>query len=251
LQATFEKRFSYGGTVLADYTWAKLISNSEGVSPYFELDTAGAGAIQDYTNLRAERSLAGFDVPHRFVLSYNFELPFGRAKRFLAGVGPADKLVSGWAVSGITTFASGFPLGIISAAPNDIATFFGAGTIRPNVVSGCNKSVGDSIVHNVVFGNSAVNAACFSAPALFGLGDESRLDPTLRAPGIKNFDFSLSKLTRMTEQASLDFRAEFFNIFDRVQFAPPNTAFGGPLFGLITSQANNPHQIQFSLRASF
>ena len=251
LQTTFEKRFSYGGTILADYTWAKLTSNAEGVSPYLELDTAGAGAIQDYTNLRAERSLAGFDVPHRFVLSYNLELPFGRGKRFLADVGPADKLVSGWAVSGITTFASGFPLGIISAAPNDIATLFGAGTIRPNVVPDCDKSVGGSIVHNVIAGNSVVNAACFVAPGLFSLGDESRLDPTLRAQGIKNFDFSLSKVTRMTEQTSLDFRAEFFNIFNRVQFAPPNTSFGGPLFGLITSQANNPRQIQFSLRASF
>jgi hypothetical protein len=96
-----------------------------------------------------------------------------------------------------------------------------------------------------------VNAACFVAPGLFSLGDESRLDPTLRAQGIKNFDFSLSKVTRMTEQASLDFRAEFFNIFNRVQFAPPNTSFGGSLFGLITTQANSPRQIQFSLRASF
>ena len=58
LQVTFEKRFSYGGAILAGYTWAKLISNAEGDAPYFELDTAGAGAIQDYTNLAAERSLA-------------------------------------------------------------------------------------------------------------------------------------------------------------------------------------------------
>jgi Carboxypeptidase regulatory-like domain len=251
LQATFEKRFSYGGAILADYTWAKLISNAEGVSPYFELNTAGAGAIQDYTNLRAERSLAGFDVPHRFVLSYVLELPFGRGKRFLADAGAPDKLVSGWSVSGITTFGSGFPLGIISAAPNDIATFFGAGTIRPNVVPGCDKSVGGSIVHNVTAGNAVVNAACFEAPNAFGLGNESRLDSMLRAQGINNWDFSVSKITRLTEQASLDFRAEFFNIFNRVQFAPPNTSFGGASFGLISSQANNPREIQFSLRASF
>jgi hypothetical protein len=251
LQATVEKRFSYGGAILAAYTWAKLISNAEGVSPYFELNTAGAGAIQDYTNLRAERSLAGFDVPHRFVLSYILELPFGRGKRFLADAGAADKFVSGWSVSGITTFASGFPLGIISAAPNDIATFFGAGTIRPNVVPGCDKSVGGSIVHNVTAGNAVVNVACFEAPNAFSLGNESRLDSTLRAQGINNWDFSVSKITRLTEQASLDFRAEFFNIFNRVQFAPPNASFGGASFGLITSQANNPRQIQFSLRASF
>jgi hypothetical protein len=142
-------------------------------------------------------------------------------------------------------------LGIVSAAPNNIATFFGAGTIRPNAVPGCDKSVGGSIVHNVTAGNAVVNAACFEAPNTFGLGNESRLDSTLRAEGINNWDFSVSKITRLTEQASLDFRAEFFNIFNRVQFAPPNTSFGGASFGLISSQANNPRQIQFSLRASF
>jgi hypothetical protein len=111
--------------------------------------------------------------------------------------------------------------------------------------------VDGSIVHNVIAGNFVVNGACFTAPGLFSLGDESRFDSTLRAQGINNWDFSVSKITRLTEQTSPDFRAEFFNIFNRVQFAPPNTAFGGPLFGLITSQANNPRQIQFSLRASF
>jgi TonB dependent receptor len=251
LQATLEKRFSYGGAILANYSWAKLISNAEGVSPYLELDTNGAGAIQDYTNLRAERSLAGFDVPHRFVLSYILELPFGRDKRFFADAGAAEKLISGWTVSGITTFASGFPLGIISAAPNDLSTYFGAGTIRPNVLPGCDKTVGGSIVRNVIAGNSVVNAACFAAPGLFGLGNESRFDPTLRAQGMNNWDFSASKVTPVTEKVSLDFRAEFFNLFNRVQFAPANTSFGGASFGLITNQANNPRQIQFSLRASF
>jgi hypothetical protein len=179
-------------------------------------------------------------VPHRFVLSYVLELPFGRDKRFLADAGAAENLISGWTVNGITTFASGFPLGIISGAPNDLATYFGAGTIRPNVLLGCDKSVGGSIVRNVIAGNSVVNAACFAAPGLLGLGNESRFDPTLRAQGINNWDFSMSKVTPVTEKVSVDFRAEFFNLFNRVQFAPANTPFGGASFGLITSQANNP-----------
>ncbi len=252
LQAGIEKRFSYGGAILADYTWAKLISNSEGVSPFLELDTLGSGAIQDYTNLRGERSLALFDVPQRFVLSYALELPFGRGKRFYAGArGTANHFVSGWTVSGITTFASGFPLGISSAAPNNLSTFFGAGTIRPNVLPACHKSAGGSILHSVMAGTSVVNAACFAAPDPFSLGNESRVDPTLRAQGINNWDFSASKTTRLTEQARLDFRVEFFNLFNRVQFGPPNTSFGGSLFGKITSQGNNPRQVQLSLRASF
>jgi hypothetical protein len=145
---------------------------------------------------------------------------------------------------------------VITALPKggryaDLSTYFGAGTIRPNVLPGCDKSVGGSIVRSVIGGNSVVNAACFADPGLFSLGDESRFDPTLRAQGINNWDFSASKLTSVTERVSVDFRAEFFNLFNRVQFAPPNTSFGGASFGLITSQANNPCQIEFSLRASF
>jgi hypothetical protein len=103
----------------------------------------------------------------------------------------------------------------------------------------------------VTAGTSVLNAACFAAPGLFGLGNESRVDSTLRAQGINNWDFSVSKITRLTERVDLDFRAEFFNLFNRVQFGPPNTSFGGSAFGLITNQANAPRQIQFSLRASF
>jgi hypothetical protein len=252
LQVTAEKRFAYGGMIRADYTWSRLMSNAESPSNFLELNSTGAGAIQDYTNLGAEWSLASFDVPHRLVLSYTFELPFGRGKRFVANAADTmDHLVSRWRVSGITTFASGFPLGITSAAPNALATLFGAGTIRPNVVPGCDKSIGGSIESNVIAGKPVLNAACFVDPGPFSLGDEPRIDPTLRAQGINNWDVSVSKVGHVTGKVDLEFRAEFFNLFNRVQFGPPNTSFGSPLFGLITTQANNPRQIQFSLRASF
>ena len=250
LQATMELRFASGSMVLANYSWSKLISNAEGISTFLEAGTVGA--IQDYTNLRAERSLANFDVPQRFVLSYILDLPVGRGKRYLANVtGISDKLVSGWKVAGITTFASGFPLAITSAAPNELSTLFGAGTIRPDVVAGCEKSVGGSIVRSAIAGTSVINPVCFAAPGPFALGSEPRMDPTLRAQGISNWDVSISKLTPIHEPVSLTFGAEFFSLFNRVQFGPPNTSFGGPLFGQITSQANNPRQIQFSLRAAF
>jgi len=250
LQATVQLRFSSGSMLLANYSWSKLISNTEGVSTFLEPYTVGA--IQDYTNLRAERSLENFDVPQRFVLSYVLDLPFGRGRRYLASVnGLTDKLVSGWRLTGITTFASGFPLAITSAAPNFLSSLFGAGTIRPNVLAGCDKSVGGSIVSSAQTGASVVNPACFAAPGPFALGNEPRVDPTLRAQGINNWDISLAKLTSVSERVSLNFGAEFFNTFNRVQFGPPNTSFGSALFGKITNQVNNPRQIQFSLRASF
>jgi len=250
LQVTVERRFTSGSTLLANYSWSKLISNTEGVNTFLE---AGAvGAIQNYTNLGAERSLGDFDVPQRFVLSYVLDLPFGSGRRYLTDTrGAADKLVSGWKVAGITTFASGFPLAISSAAPNYLSTLFGAGTIRPDVLNGCRKSISGSIANSARAGSSVLNPACFSAPGPFALGNESRVDPTLWAQGINNWDISISKLTPINERVNLTFGAEFFNTFNRVQFGPPNTSFGGPLFGEITSQVNNPRQIQFSLRASF
>ena len=250
LQATLERRFSSGSTVLANYSWSKLISNTEGINTYFEAGTVGA--IQDYTNLRAERSLGNFDVRQRFVLSYILDLPFGQGERYLEDVsGITSKVVSGWKVAGITTFASGFPMTITSAAPNELSTLFGAGTIRPNVMTGCNKSVAGSIVGAAIAGAPVLSQACFAAPGPFALGNEPRVDPALRARGIDNWDFSASKVTPVTERISIILGAEFFNSFNRVQFGPPNTSFGGPLFGEITSQVNNPRQIQFSLRASF
>jgi hypothetical protein len=250
LQATLELRFSSGSIVLANYSWSKLISDTEGINIFLEPYTVGS--IQDYTNLRAERSLESFDVPQRFVLSYVLDLPVGQGKRYLPNVtGLAGKFVSGWKLNGITTFASGFPLAVTSAAPNYLSTLFGAGTIRPNVVAGCDKPVAGSIVTSATTGASVLNPACFNAPGLFALGTEPRVDPTLRAQGINNWDVSLSKLTPISEQVNLAFGAEFFNMFNRVQFAPPNTSFGSALFGKITSQVNNPRQIQFSLRASF
>jgi hypothetical protein len=119
------------------------------------------------------------------------------------------------------------------------------------VIPGCNKSVGGSIVDEVVAGISVINAACFSAPGEFSFGDESRLDPTLRAEGIKNWDFSLSKTMKIKENLSLHLGAEFFNLFNQVQVAPPNTSFGNPLFGKITTQTNNPREIQLTARVFF
>src|SRR3984957_20653937 len=250
LQGTGERRFSSGSTVLANYSWSKVISNTEGINTYFEAGTAGA--IQDYTNLRAERSLANFDVRQRFVLSYILDLPVGQGERYLSQVtGIANELVSGWKLAGITTFASGFPLTVTSAAPNELSTLFGAGTIRPDVVAGCNKSVAGSIVTSAIVGTSVLNPRCFAAPGPFALGNEPRVDPALRAQGVNNWDLSASKLTQVGERVSITFAAEFFNSFNRVQFGPPNTSSGGPLYGAITSRVNNPRQIQVSFRASF
>jgi hypothetical protein len=249
LQATLTKRFSSGGTLLANYTWAKFIGNAEATTSFVE--SYSTGAIQDNNNLGAERSLLSFDTPQRLVISYVLDLPVGRGKRFLSSAsGVVDKIISGWNASGITTFASGFPLAI-SATPNILANVYGAGTIRPNVVNGCAKAVTGPIVTKVQQGQPFINQACFTQPGDTSFGDEPRVDAFLRAQGTDNWDVAVGKTTNLHDRVSLSFRAETFNIANRVQFGPPNTSSGGALFGLITSQVNQPRVMQFSLRASF
>ena len=250
LQASLQKRFGRGGNLLVAYTWWKLISNVDTLTAWSEGEAGlegpnGAyGGDQDPNNLRGERSLSGNDVSQNVVVSYVLDLPFGRGGKFLSGAtGVTDKLVSGWSFDGVTTFQAGFPLGISNAIPATL------GGTRPNVVPNCAKSISGGAVSRL---NMWFNTACFTQPPAFTFGNESREDNTLRAAGINNWNVGIAKqLFLIKEQYGLTFRTEFFNLFNRVQFGPPGTAFGTAQFGVISSQVNNPRLIQFGLRFTF
>lgn len=247
LQVSLQKRFRGGGNFTASYTWSKFLSNSDASTTFLD-STTGTGAVQDNSNLRNSRSLISFDVPHRLTLSYTYDLPVGKGKRFLGNINSAaDRVLGGWGFNGVTTIQSGFPLTFTSSATSQISGF-GFGTLRPNVVAGCQKTVdGDLKTHL----RQAFNTSCFSAPSAFGIGNESRTDPNLRGQGIANWDFSVFKAIPVTERIRMQFRTEFFNIANRVQFGNPGTAIGNPTFGQITSQLNLPRLVQFALRLNF
>ena len=247
LQATFTKRFSAGGTILANYSWSKFLSNAE--SSTAAVESHPLGVVQDNTNLRAEKSYLSFDVPHRLVVSYILDLPVGKGKRYLSNKGAlTENLISGWNATGINSFQSGFPVAITATA-NVLATTYGAGTIRPNVVPGCRKVFGGSITARVRSGQPVLNAACFTPPATFG--DEPRTDGQARTQGLDNWDFSIGKTTAITESVNLVFRAEAFNLLNNVQFGDPNLSSASALFGVITTQVNSPRLLQFSLRLNY
>jgi hypothetical protein len=248
LQLTLERRFAGAGSLLVAYTNAKLISDADTLTNWLE---ASSGSIQNNNNLKAERSLSSQDVPQRLVISYVLDLPFGRGKKYFSdSSGVLEKLVGGWGVDGVTVFQSGFPLVFSNGAPN-FTTLFGGGS-RPNVVSGCKRS---SPVSGSAKLDQWFNTACFASPADFVFGNESRTDPTLRASGVNNWDFSLFKRTRFgpDEKLGLEFRTEFFNLFNRTQFAPPNTSVTSSNFGTVNSSAagTNPRLVQFGLKFIF
>ena len=253
LQATVTRRFSGGGTLLVAYTNAKLLSNTDTLTSWLEGSTGGVGQVQDWNNLNGERSLSSQDVSQRLVISYVLDLPFGHGKRFLAGnSGFTDKLVSGWGLDGVTTFQRGFPLKITwagSATPLENANL-GIGNIRPNVVAGCSKSGSRSLTQ-------WFNTSCFASPPAWGYGSESRVDSTLRAAGINNWDFAVFKRTTIAERFGVEFRTEFFNLFNHPHFGFPGTGFNGSAtgngFGQVTSTNpdSNPRLIQFALKFVF
>ena len=262
LQATVTKRFQGGGTLLAAYTNAKLMSNTDTLTSWLEGGTTGGtGAIQDWNNLSAERSLSSQDVSQRLVISYVLDLPFGHGKRYAAGLnGFADKVVSGWGLDGTTTFQRGFPVKISWGGANAMTNsgLLGQSTLRPDYISGCNKSVSGSAVSRVT---QWFNTACFTAPGgvdstgaqinPWTFGNEPRVDASLRQQGVNNFDFAVFKRTNITERVGVEFRTEFFNLFNHPQFGPPNGTQTSATFGQVTNTVNLPRLIQFGLKIAF
>jgi hypothetical protein len=243
-QVKVEKRFSAGGTLLGSYTWSKLISDTDTITGWLE-PGGGAGGVQDNYNIRAERSLALYDTPHRGVISYIVDLPFGKGHKFGANTtGLPGKLISGWGVNGISTFQSGNPLPISVSA--NTSNSFGGGQ-RPNRTS-TPIDVSGSAQSRI---NQWFNAAAFATPAPFTFGNASRTMPDMRSQGIANFDFTVFKNTNITERFGIQFRAEVFNLFNRVRFGYPGTVLGTPQFGVVSSQFNDPRLVQLALRAQF
>ena len=193
LQATLTRRFQGGGTLLVAYTNSKLLSNTDTLTSWLEGPTGGVGAVQDWSNLAGERSLSSQDVSQRLVISYVLDLPFGHGKAFANNLsGFANGAVSGWGVDGITTFQRGFPLKISYSGSTPLeAANLGVANIRPDVVPGCDKKSGGGHITNWF------NTSCFANPPDYGPGSESRVDPTLRGPGINNFDFAIFKKTKV------------------------------------------------------
>jgi hypothetical protein len=244
MNVKLEKRFHQGGTILAAYTWSKNIGDIETGMSW--LEASQIASIQDNNNLSQERAVSGFDVPQRLVVSYVYDLPLGKGKKFLGNVsGTADKLTSGWGINGISTFQKGFPL-TLNTSSNSTDSFGGGS--RPNYVGGCTVQEPGSATSKLT---EYFNTACFTAPPSATFGDLGRTLTSVRQPGIDNFDFSVFKNTRITERVGLQFRTEFFNIFNRVQFGPPGETLGTAQFGVVNSQLNLPRLIQFALRLNY
>jgi hypothetical protein len=165
-----------------------------------------------------------------------------------------DALAGGWQVNGIAVFASGIPLFLTNSVntSNSLGQLIGAGaplngTQRPNN-NGASAARSGPVADRLL---EYFTRSVFSQPAPFTHGNTSRTLPDVRNPTSKNLDLSLFKNFRLVEQVILQVRAEAFNLTNTPIFGGPGTAFGVATFGVISSQGNNPRQIQLGLRLAF
>ena len=255
LQATLSRRWS-AGYFQAAYTFSRSTdATSSG-------NTALNTAFNDESSLDASRGLSDFDRTHRFVVSYRYDLPI-----FKGATGAKGALLSNWAISGITIFQSGTPFSVIDSGAG--TAFLGPGltpaTLGASLASGgsieAGKTSGD--IHKRLDGY--LNLSNFStAPLLYPTQCAS--DPNFcttdfgnlgrniyRGPFQQNWDFSLIKNIKLTEQQALRFTADFFNIWNHPNFGNPSQADveNPATFAKITQTVGTPRLIQFSLRYAF
>jgi hypothetical protein len=262
LQVRLEKRFSHGLQYEAAYTFAHALDNASSAS----LGSVNNGDFQDQRFPNANYSNADFDVRHRFVFSYVYDLPFGRGHRFAGNSsGVVNQILGNWQMTGVFSAATGnyyTATDIVSVANADCGGTVGFNCARPNLVGNPNATpcVPGTLFNTCAFAHNDVQGT-------FGNAGRN----IIQGPGYKTWDTSLVKQFPIREQMRFEFRAEFFNILNHVNYLfgqfggisaeptpleldpnnintaanPRASSFGYPL------AARDPRQIQFALKFYF
>jgi hypothetical protein len=248
LQTKLEKRFSKGLSALVSYTWGQALTgapdhiSTSGGGPGF--DTGVFREPQDGNNLAAEYGPAEFDVTHRFVASYVWELPFGSGRHFGRNwSGPVDFLLGGWQLTGISTVQSGLAL-TATLAGSSVLNIGGERRTRPNLVG--NPVLPESQRTLSRYFNTDAFVAFSPGQQAFGNAGVG----IMRGPGYVNSDFTLAKSFPMGDRRSVQFRTEFFNAFNHANFGPPNLQRESSGFGQILTAAS-ARIVQFGLKFYF
>ncbi len=242
LQAKVDHRFSHGFSLLANFTWSKLLDDSSS-------DWGGFGSLdvlgQDFYNRAAERSVSAGDLPLRFTVAPIVELPFGPGKRFLNN-GVAGDVLGGWRLSAIYTISSGSPFGITD---NSYGYCNPAHLLedRPNIIGNVMPSGFNQTLQSW-FNTSALDfsGTCPTAGLvdLTGPGDPTkafgnspRYFANIRNPHYNDIDFSIQKDFKLPlgEQSRLTLQADAFDLFNHPEFSPPNSDPTAPNFGAVVS----------------
>ncbi|MFN7999059.1 MAG: carboxypeptidase regulatory-like domain-containing protein [Bryobacteraceae bacterium] len=212
-QATVQRKAA-DVTFLLAYTFSKAID-----------DASSFDGLMNFSNYRLSRGLSSYDVTHNFVGSYNWAIPFDRAFSALP-----KRLTQGWTINGITRLSTGFPIPIRQGSGDISLT--GSSTDEPNRVGNVVTLDARNLDANGL--NRYFLASAFQKNTELGtFGNSSRR--FFHGPGFVNTDLGVSKRIAITESMALDFRGEFFNIFNHTQFNNPSGNISSSLFGVVTS----------------
>lgn len=255
LNLRVEKRMSYGLNLLVNYTWSKNLESGSGGNSSMS-QNGGTTNPLDSWNLHKEKSYSAMDLPHVFVTSAGYELPFGKGKPLASQDPVARAVLGGWQLNGIFSRQSGYPTDIRSglvAAGNQLFATFNV----PDGVQGVSMYLPDGGP------DGWFNPAAFSQPGqvINAKGTPLTKFGTLarragRGPGTVNLDFSVFRSFALRERVNLQFRAEAFNLTNTPAFFLPSAAspaltIGNATFGRLSSSSATGRQLQFGLKLVF
>ena len=248
LQVRYTKRFSHGLTALLSYTFSKEMDDMTVFDPLLN---------QDQFN-RALGNASAPDVPHLFISSFVYQLPFGKGRDLMKTASyPVDLLLGGWQISGISTIQSGVPLAVSDGTSNN-GGLNGGWTNRANYNPSCGSSapiVNKNNTLSTTLGVQWFDVTCFSDHTFNYLLGNS-VPGNVWGPGLVNFDLSMSKSVTFREHMALQFRADAFNAMNTPHFSNPGTTCctaQSAGFGVITgtNSATPPRQLQLGLHFAF
>ena len=242
LQIKAEKRFSHGLQFLATYVWSKSLDDSSTTGGAVTW-LGGITHLQDPNNRALERALSTWDIPSVLQFSYTYELPIGKGKPLLGNANAVvNAFLGGWQTNGIWRFTDGRPMIPYLSGGQSLPTY---GAQQPNITAALQCA--SSNILTQYFANPDV----MTVPAPFTLGTAPRSIGSCRQPGQANSNLSLFKeflLPKLREGARIQVRLETYNALNHPQFSGPNTTVNGGSFGVITSTANGPREVQAALK---
>jgi hypothetical protein len=255
LQARAQRYFSNGITFLVSFTWYKNLTNARSAfSPFYgpPLDVAHQGLEKGPVGAGAY----GQEGPVVLSIAGVYDLPIGPGKKFVTTGGAVGKVIGGWSLSGILSYNAGDYLSVGGGTANPIFNetygygFVGGGGPRPNLLAGANPKAwtGGKFNPNSDF---YLNSSAFSDAGAFSLGTAGPVLSNLRGWASDNENISVIKKTKLTEQLHMEWRFEFFNIFNRTQWCNSDANYNdvpSGNFGKVFCQANTPRQAQFAIR---
>jgi len=236
------KRYSHGLNLQASLTAGKLIDDVSQTVTFL----GNAGTKQDFYCRACERSISAQDIARRLVISANYELPFGKGRRFMTSAAkPVDFILGGWQVNGILTLQGGLPMQISNGNNN---SQLGSPGQRPNNNGSSGKRTGP--IEDRL--RSYFDQSVFSQAGNFTFGNTSRTSPNLRTPGTNNTDMSLFKRFKFRELLQTEFRAEAFNFANHPIWNSPGTTVTDPgNFGIILQKGGQRRVMQMALKVQF